>query len=91
MTESIEKPCTNLEYLSRQAGKQSKFWAWVRERLERHEDFCIVCPTLERAKETTEQLRKLVIELNLKSKPKVKVTHPFEKLTGQFTWWKELW
>ena len=79
----------DLRLLSRQTGKTTAFWNWVRRRLKKHDDFCVLCPTLKRAKEITKQMRKLVIELN--SKSKVKITHPFEKKTGQFNWWEELW
>jgi len=77
-----EKSCTNLEFLSRDAGKSAKFWNWIRKRLENHDDFSIVCPTLERARELIKQMRKLVIELN--SKSKIKITHPFEKMSDGY-------
>ena len=78
MTEPIEKPCTNIEYLSRMAERQGRFWSGIRKRLEKGEDFSILCPTLERAKKVMEGVRYLVIELN--SKSVVKITHPFEKV-----------
>ena len=86
MSEITKNPCTNLECLARMAGKQAKFWSDIRKRLEKHEDFSILCPTFERAKEITKQIRKLVIEMN--SKSKIKITHPFEKVTGRSIWTK---
>jgi RecG-like helicase len=89
MTEPTEKPCTNLEFLARMAGKQSKFWGDIRKRLEKGEDICILCPTLEKAKLMTKEIRHMIEYLKhngVISKSKVKVTHPFEKVSGRGIW-----